>query len=225
MPKDLIMKRFVLTAITGVAFFLFTDLGLAQEYDLIVTTKGDSIACQIDSITESSIYFRMKVKGDWTPTSISLDMVSLQQQNVIEKKQYIFDPGSSIIKSVYTGLLPRNSVYAGIGTVTYARTFLGNPYGITLAGGVLYIDAPGVLLESTFLVGGFRHWFEPGIMGYYLFNNATSTEENNSLAGISIRMGYRYQGPRGFLLRAAPLVTYLDKHIILLPGLSLGYSF
>ena len=210
------MKRLVLIAITGVVLLLFTDFCLAQDYDLIVTTKGDSIACHIDSITKSNIYFMMKVKGGWTHTSISLDMASNYERNVIEKKQYLFEPGTSIIKSVNTRELPRNSVYAGLGDLNYARTFLGNPYGITLAGGVIW-NSPGITLESTLLVGGFNHWFEPGILGYYLFHN--------SVLGISIRIGYRYQGPRGFLFRIAPLVAYEDGGFRVLPNLALGYSF
>lgn len=148
------MKPLLFTAITGAILFSITDFSIAQDYDLIVTSKGDSIACHIDSITESDIFFRMKVRGSWTPTNINLDMASFYERDVIEKKQYHFEPGSSIIKSAYNWKLPRNSVYAGIGSLNYARTFLGNPYGITLAGGLLYVDAPGLMLESTFLVGG-----------------------------------------------------------------------
>ncbi len=175
-------------------------------------------ACHIDSITESNIYFMMKVKGDWTHTRINLDLASNYERNVIEKKQYLFEPGTSIIKSVYPRELPRNSVYAGLGDLNYARTFLGNPYGITLGVGVIYTGySPGYILESTLLVGGSNHWFEPGILVYYL--------SYNSVLGIAIRMGYRYQGPRGFLFRVAPLVAYDDGGFRVLPNLALGYSF
>jgi len=42
---------------------------------------------------------------------------------------------------------------------------------------------------------------------------------------ISIRAGYRYQGPRGLLLRIAPNLAYADNDIYLVPALSIGYSF
>jgi len=43
--------------------------------------------------------------------------------------------------------------------------------------------------------------------------------------GVTFRTGYRYQGPRGLLIRAAPNFIFSGDHFYILPALSLGYSF
>jgi len=65
-------------------------------------------------------------------------------------------------------------------------------------------------------------------MGIYIFgthSDVPESEENNSLTGITIRLGYRYQGKKGLLLRAAPNLTFIEGDVVLLPALSIGYSF
>lgn len=164
------MSKKIIQSILLAIFFLLANSGLAQDYDLIVSTKGDSIACHIDSVTESA----------------------------------------------YRGNLPSNSVYIGIMSISYSRVFAGNPVGITIGIGLSYIDAPGLMIESTLLKGKNRHFFEPGIMGVY---------QSDLGGGVFIRAGYRYQGPKGFLFRAAPLLGYIDGGFMPLPAISIGYSF
>ena len=43
----------------------------SQDYDLIVKSNGDSIACHIDSITDTYIYSEMKSKNYWKNTHIN----------------------------------------------------------------------------------------------------------------------------------------------------------
>jgi hypothetical protein len=207
-----------------VLIIVATNTG-AQDFDLIVTIKGDSIACRIDSITETYVYYEMKSQYHWTHTRIGLEEVSHYEQNVIKKGQYLYEPGTTIIKSEYTDTLPKNAFYIGIMTLTYARTFTGNLVKLTLAGGVAHIDAIGVLMESTLLIGGPSHFFEPGIMAWHIFPSNSSSEGDGSTSGISIRIGYRFQSREGFLFRAAPMIGIVEGGLVLLPALSIGYSF
>ncbi|MBN1157753.1 MAG: hypothetical protein JXA61_00080 [Bacteroidales bacterium] len=73
----------------------------SQDYDLVVTTKGDSIACRIDSVTDASIYFEMKHNNHWVHTNISRDEVIEYKYDAIFKVMVAFKPGTSYIESVY----------------------------------------------------------------------------------------------------------------------------
>jgi len=79
------------------------------------------------------------------------------------------------------------------------------------------------------LIGGVKHFFEPGIMGFCLFDPSAGTiakDGDMEFAGATVRIGYRYQGPRGFLFRAAPnLAFFISGEVWLMPALSMGYSF
>ena len=221
------MKNMILPPAISVVILLVATCGLAQDLDLIVTTKGDSIACRIDSITETHIYFEMKSQNKWAHTQIGLTDVSEYKRSAIDKKKYVFKAGTSIIESPKPASpasirdIQRNSVYVGILTVNYSRMIPGDRAVFTVAGGLSSIDALGLLVESTLLTGRDKHFFEPGIMGVY----------SPVSYGVFFRTGYRYQGPKGFLFRSALLLGYLyydveGPYVVnLLPALSIGYSF
>jgi hypothetical protein len=103
--------------------------------------------------------------------------------------------------------------------------------GITLGAGIFNFDGWGLLAESTVLVGGMRHYFEPGIMVYQfiepdeIHNEAGKVIETKYYSGPTVRAGYRYQGPKGLLIRGAANLVYYDGDFMLWPALSLGYSF
>ena len=130
------MKKKVLPAALMVIFILLVTSSMAQDYDLIVTTKGDSIACRIDSISETHIYFEMKSQDRWAQTHLGLTDVSEYKRNAVIKKQYIFDPGTSIIASqkVIKPIKPvKNAVKTdlfswmlNIGVLKYERVFSEN---------------------------------------------------------------------------------------------------
>ena len=221
------MKRLVLIAIASVAFVSITDVCMAQDYDLIVTTKGDSIACHIDSIGETYIYFEMKSQNHWTPTHFGLTDVSEYKRNVIDEKQYIYKSGTSIIESPRQEVgsmrdIQKNSVYVGVLSINYGRLIPFDRVGLTISGSLSFIislDEGGIgfMVESTLLTGGgVKHYFEPGIMLYY--------DNHVDQPWPFVRTGYRYQGTEGFLFRVAPLWGYMDGFSFL-PALSLGYSF
>ena len=104
--------------------------------------------------------------------------------------------------------------------MNYSRLFTGDRVGVTVAGGLSFVttldgSAIGFMLESTLLTGGgTKHFFEPGVLLYF----------ESDTFWPSVRTGYRYQGPEGFLLRAGLLWGYLDGFSFL-PALSIGYSF
>ena len=79
----------------------FLSKSYSQDYDLIVSTKGDSIACYIDSIADESIYFEMKHTNKWIHTNIDRDEVIVYKYNAIEKKSVVFKPGTSYIDIAY----------------------------------------------------------------------------------------------------------------------------
>ena len=224
------MKNQLLSSVlSGSLLFLFA-CGFSQDLDLIVTTKGDSIACRIDSITETHIYFEMKSQNKWAHTHIGLTDVSEYKRNAIDKKQFVFKSGSLIIESPKPASpasirdIQRNSVYVGIFSLNYARLIPGDRVGFTVAGGLSFFG--GLLAETTILIGGTKHFFEPGFMAYLGFGREDWEIDYNSLMFIPvIRTGYRYQGPEGFLFRVAPLFGVSDGDFGIIPALSIGYSF
>ena len=161
------MKHEILPAVIAF-FFLFIGVkSYSQDYDLIVTAKGDSIACRIDSISDTHIYFEMKSQNKWAQTHIGLTDVSEYKRDAIFKKEFQYKTGTSIIESPKPPIpasirdIQKNSVYLGILSINYARMFpAGDHVGITLGGGLYHFDATGVVGESTVLVGGVKHFFE-----------------------------------------------------------------
>ena len=78
---------------------LFTK-SYGQLYDLIVTTESDSIACHIDSITDSYIFYEMKHSGNWINTKLVIEEVKEYKHDIIDKKKYIFKAGTSYINKL-----------------------------------------------------------------------------------------------------------------------------
>ena len=229
------MKKRFLSSTISVVILLIATCGFAQDYDLIVTTKGDSIACRIDSITGMHIHYQMISHGSWIHTRISKSNVSEYKQDVINKKLYNFKSGTSIITSKKPALpasmheVRKNSVYLGILSINYARMFpLSQSAGLTLGAGLINMDQWGILAESSVLLGGTRHFIEPGIMGFYFYvpSEDRNNPDSDAVGGaFSFRIGYRYQGSWGLMFRVAANLVFADQDIFLFPALSLGYSF
>ncbi|MCK4879014.1 MAG: hypothetical protein KAS82_00090 [Bacteroidales bacterium] len=226
------MKRSILVIILTAIIPLVGNYAYSQELDLIVFTKGDSIACRIDSITGTHIYYEMKFQGVWIQTHSSRSDVLEYKQDAVNRKEFVFKPGSTIIESTRSALseslytVRRNAVYLGMGTLMYSRLIPGDRVGMTLGGGVFNFDGWGVIGESTVLKGGIKHFFESGIMLFcFLDLSSSEPEEEVDRFGATFRIGYRYQGPRGLLIRAAPNVIYYEGDFLLFPALSLGYAF
>ncbi|MEN8227765.1 MAG: hypothetical protein ABFS38_06380 [Bacteroidota bacterium] len=229
------MNKKILPSIFSVSFLFLVTCSYAQKLDLIVTSKADSIACHIDSITDTHIYYQMKSRSTWIHTQIPRSEVLQYKQDIIDKREYLYKPGTTIIDSSIPAIssslyhIRKNSVYLGLLSINYARMIpLSHNTGLTLGGGLINFDGWGVVAESSVLIGGVRHFLEPGIMGFYFF--VPSEDYNNPDmdvvdSAVSIRVGYRYQAPWGLLIRAAPNLIFTDQDTYLFPALSVGYSF
>ena len=84
---------------------IITSSAFSQKLDLIVTSNGDSIACQIDSISNSHIYFEMIANGGHTvKTLLEIEKVKEFKEDFIVEKNYTFKPGTSVITGIkYSG--------------------------------------------------------------------------------------------------------------------------
>jgi hypothetical protein len=231
------MKKYLLILV------LFTVLCQvnSQDYDLIVKSDGDSIACRIDSITDTHIYFEMKSKKYWKHTHINRADVIEFKRNVINKNTVVFRLGTSYIKSprkepALMQDLPRNSIYIeaiGVGiahSINYDRIIpISKKTGIVLRVGLNYKYYP--IGEAGVFIGGPINCFEFGYGRTLYYWNYPM-----------VRIGYRYQGPKGWkiklLIRAAyfymlsgyrdfvgwiPRASYSDTGSW--AGLSVGFSF
>jgi len=205
----------------------------SQDYDLIVKSNGDSIACHIDSITVTHIYFEMISNNHWIHTHINKENVIEFQRNVINKKQVVFKSGTSIIEEIREPFesifdLQRNSICLEAKSFLYSLIYermvpLRDHLGMILGGGyTLVIDIQGgsgscghLVGETSLLLGGPKHSFEPGLLIYF-------ESEGLHYAVSMVRIGYRFQGYKGFLLR--PSIHLFGKNVRLY-SLSIGYSF
>jgi hypothetical protein len=100
------------------AFFILLILSTfnlsAQNYDLIVKTNEDSIACRIDSITDTRVYFEMKYNDNWIHTDIDKSAILEYKYDAINKKQVIFKPETSFIIKITEPLdFTDKRIYAG----------------------------------------------------------------------------------------------------------------
>ena len=90
---------------------------------------------------------------------------------------------------------------------------LSNKLGLSLRLGVMgskILNKIRILGESTLLIGGLKHFFDPGIGIMY-----------NERFLKFIRIGYRFQGSNGILFRFAPILVRGAPFF----GISIGYSF
>ena len=124
---------------------------------------------------------------------------------------------SSSINSMYD--IRKNSVYFELGgegiirsVVNYDRIIpVGDKNGIVLAGSIgVLVDVMG---EVSYLHGRSKNFFEIG-MGYSFPENL-----------VFLRIGYRYQGNKGFLFRTGVLYLKSIESESFGDFLSFGYSF
>jgi len=212
------MKKKVLPAALMVIFILLVTCSMAQDYDLIVTTKGDSIACRIDSISETHIYFEMKSQNNWAQTHIGLTDVSEYKRNAVIKKQYIFDPGTSIIASqkVIKPIKPvKNAVKTdlfswmlNIGVLKYERVFSENS---SVQLGFFYSWDFPTYEDDIYNATGFAITPE---FRYYLSN------KNPAPRGIYLAPNYRYQKLETENLEENSEATVITNSI----AINLGYQ-
>lgn len=103
--------------------FLAYSNAFSQRYDLLVTTRGDSIACRIDSVTKTTVYFEMKFHDAWIHTELMKEECSTIKTGQLDKDLVIFLPGTSYIETILDPSNPesiksiyrKNTLYGGIG--------------------------------------------------------------------------------------------------------------
>jgi hypothetical protein len=76
---------------------LFTSIASAQNNDLIVTTKGDSIACDIVKVTDSEVIFNMIYNSRKVQTINKKTEISDIKYDVVRKRMFKYKPGTSYI--------------------------------------------------------------------------------------------------------------------------------
>jgi hypothetical protein len=209
----------------------------SQNYDLVVTNNGDSIACYIDSITETHIYFRMKNRERWVNTYLENTKIKSFEHNVIDKKAYNFESGSTKILGLKKDInsqydIPKNSIILSNDflfsiTLNYERLIpIHEHVGFMLRIGSGYTAESGnelvIMSQPSMLIGNSKHFFETGVGYYQTFNTSPS---------FFPLIGYRYMGIKGLTIKAFIKVDYYtDKNWIrewgqgkVWPGLQIGY--
>lgn len=78
-------------------FVVFSTSSKAQNLDLIITQVGDSIACRIDSVTDTHIYFEMKFNYNWGPADLEKEDYADYQFKVINLDYVKYKEGTSFI--------------------------------------------------------------------------------------------------------------------------------
>jgi hypothetical protein len=195
------------------------SVSFAQNSDLIVTTEGDSIACEIEQVTDSVIFVRMLTDNEWVRKMYKSDQIEEYKMDLYYRNQLVFKEGStSLIESVkeidvlidsYRNTFTLESNLA-FNSVNYCRLIpLKDHNRLSVGAGINYF-AFGfwwASAESTILIGKTRHFFEAGVEVNYPFED---------IPGFTI-VGYRFQGYNGLILKA-------NLHLIF-PMVAIGYSF
>lgn len=116
----------------------------AQKDDLIVTTDGDSIACEIVEVNDSEISFIMSAFGRKNvKTTTSREKVLEYKYDVIRKDAYIFKSGTSYIIGKKYQYIP--GTHYAITSKTYTLENLQNASGEELE----YYRYKAVKLQKT----------------------------------------------------------------------------
>ena len=145
--KRLTMKRLILIGFLTV-IHLFSS---SQNLDLIVNISGDSIACKIDSITDTQIYFEVKVSKKWIHTYYFKNLVKELQYGVINEKLHDFTLGTSYIKSKVK--IPQYSIEnIQNASLKDLELYLVKAQKLKKTGGILSIVGPVTAITGTLLV-------------------------------------------------------------------------
>lgn len=98
-----------------VLLFIFSYNIFSKDYDLIVFLNGDSVACHIDSITDTHVYYMIKNRYQWVHTFIELSRISSYEFDAISKKNSYFKPGTSQLTEPDPNTPSGIALKAGIG--------------------------------------------------------------------------------------------------------------
>ncbi|MBN1158495.1 MAG: hypothetical protein JXA61_03875 [Bacteroidales bacterium] len=239
-------------AISMSLIFLCVNAVYTQNFDLLVKSNGDSIACRIDSITSTQYFFEMRINGAWVHTHINKENVIKYDSNVVNKKNTDFMPGTSIIthkKGIRTDSYPGTTFYIELGGKGYCSAnidfrlkqnhrvslFLSvNDYVVwdisENSSETKKLSTAGFMYN--YIKGKSKSFFELGIgisTSVRLdlkYDEMPDTGYKGSPLNIHGFIGYRYQKPNGLLFRAGLTPLYnLGNFPLPILGISIGYSF
>jgi hypothetical protein len=204
----------------------------AQKKDIIIILEGDSILCEIDSMTNEYIYFEMIQGGQLIQTKVLKREVKLYEENLYKDSDFKLKKGSSIIEGPYGSMkdINKNSIFFSSTIVTnsihYERLIpINNILSTGLSAGFDFMfdkEKPVSIFELNFSLFNPKNSFEfgPGIYTYLRdFKSAVYT----------FHAGYKYLGPNGFLFKIYPMLVKYESDILpdVFPwiGISVGYNF
>jgi len=222
MPKSLLL----------LIFLLFNLSVYSQIYDLIVTDKGDSLVCKIDSINDATVFFKAKAQNKWTPKYLGKEYITSYKIGAFRKKEIVIDSETSIAinpLSLKINQINRNLVFASASylifhyttTINYERVFSINSdarisQSIGFGAGVIDIEGKIVYGTLNFLRGKSKHKLESNLGIAYI------SEEHSygpNFVTLYASLGYRLQNPeKRFMFR-----TGIGRPVGIYAGI--GYSF
>ena len=135
-------------------------------------------------------------------------------------------------------IVRKNSLYAeAFGyslmslSVNYERRFILSDWSnLGLRGGMTYFFGLHGIAELNAFFFGQKHFLELGV-GTSTFSGWHFSDEPGQSyfafkdMALSGRIGYRYAGEKGFLVKAAPYVFYDGDNLRVWPSASVGFSF
>lgn len=188
-------KLFVLFVLLSVTKALFPQLN-----DLIVTKEGDSVRCQIDSVSNNVISFKVKAKNTIVNTYVDSTQVMNYQFNFYpEEMDKAF--------SVYQISPYKHSLFVGLTlvafTVNYEQIFrVDSSNRFSLRGGFGYdfLNQKMIFMaECNYILGKRNNFAEVGL-GY---------QAPEKFPGMVIfRLGYRLESRQGVLFKVYPMLFF-----------------
>ena len=178
------------TILTLIFVFTVTFVVHSQNLDLVVSTKGDSIVCKIDSITESHIYYKVMSKTGGYQQGLTLDLLQSYSYNTVTEDQYYYRNGIATFKSVDT--ISYKYLKMKYSKVPYKRMDSDKyspdvAFLLSLIPGCGHIYA-GEPLRGLFFIGGMGGSF--GLMYYGASNIELFSDEDDTFAGILLLSGF-----------------------------------
>ena len=193
------MKKLVIALI----FVLTLNVGYSQKLDLVINSSGDSIACNIDSITSSHIYIKWKNGRKWEHAYLRKSKPFECQYEAIDKELVVYEPGTPYIKCL------KKSVNMDFLKSSISGTF----------GGALIFYSATIHLEHVFSKKKKKE--NTTIFGRFGFGVATGLVQVNY---ISINGGI-YAGANNWPIELSAGFGYLLNEKFVFPMISFGWRF
>lgn len=194
-------------------FLFFAPIVYGQyELDLIVTKKGDSVACYIQEERDDSTFFRFKNAGSWLVIGLPDSLVMLKERSTLKQRDLYFQRGTSIIleerkRAMTFDKIQKNGLVLGIDYGWSATASLqriqpfANHFGALarFGGGYSWAPDPGPVItgELSVLIGGKRSFANIGC------GISVPVPKSDSLSYYTIpTISYRFVGFKGLIINA-----------------------